>query len=597
MRTCLICLLLLLACTLISQECPESPSITLSTQEAVDSFLIKYPDCRDIAGDLIIEGDDRDPITNLRGLNRLRSVSGSLIIRSTPLNDLSGLENLESVGDGLSLFNNDVLTSIEGLQNLRLVHSITLYSNPGLKKLHGFSAQLDCRNIAISGSDQLESLDGLQLSDTLETFYVSDNLNITRLGLDASTIVTDEIGLRNLPRLKSIASLRTDGSLRWASFTFLDSLQSLHGLESLQSVGFMTIDNCHALTDLNGLQGLQSSSEFLFVGGTERQVTDHVDNTEGNRSLKSLDGLEGLKEVRTLLVAYNDSLADISGLRNLESGSLVLFDNNGLRDIHQLPAGGTSLRLYIDQNQALESIRSPEHPKILQTLVLSANPSLTSITGFNDLNSVQGDILIEKNNQLEMLDGFKDLETIAGSLIIRNNSQLKRFEGFRKLKNLRDQLDIGGNFLLSSLEGLDNIDPDVLEGLSIINNRSLTTCAILSICQYLERSAKPRIIFGNAPDCNSPEEIQDKCNKVTTAVIDPIESPIQILPNPATELLQLSIQQPGQLRIFSASGQLQLDQVYQPHQPVSIARLPAGLYVARLTTTQGGSYAGRFVKQ
>jgi hypothetical protein len=84
---------------------------------------------------------------------------------------------------------------------------------------------------------------------------------------------------------------------------------------------------------------------------------------------------------------------------------------------------------------------------------------------------------------------------------------------------------------------------------------------------------------------------------VTTAVTDPIESPIHILPNPATELLQLSIQQPGRLRIFSTSGQLQLDQVYQPNQPVSIERLPAGMYVARLTTTQGGSYAGRFVKQ
>ncbi len=597
MRTCLICLLLLLACPLIGQECPTGHSITLSTQEAVDSFPIKYPDCRDIAGDLIIEGDDRDPITSLRGLNGLRSVSGSLFIRSTHLIDLSGLENLESVGDRLSLFNNDVLTSIEGLQNLRRVHSISINGHPGLKNLHGFSAQLDCRNIVISRSDQLESLDGLSLSDTLETFYVSDNPNITRLGLDASTIVTDQIGLRNLPRLKSIASLRTDGSLSWASFTFLDSLQSLHGLESLQSVGFMTIDNCHALTDLDGLQGLQSSSECLFVGGTERQVIDHVDNKEGNQSLKSLDGLESLEEVRTFIVAYNDSLVDISGLRNLESGSLVLFDNNGLRDIQQLPAGGISLGLYIEQNQHLASIRSPENPKALQTLILSANPSLISISGFNDLNRVQGDMLIEKNNQLEMLDGFKELQTIAGSLIIRNNSQLKRFEGFRKLKNLRDQLDIGGNFLLSSLEGLDNIDPDVLEGLRIINNRSLSTCAILSVCRYLERSAKPRSIFGNAPDCNSPEKIQDKCSRVTTAVFDPIESPLRILPNPATELLQLSIQQPGRLRIFSASGQLQLDQVYQPHQPVSIARLPAGMYVARLTTTQGGSYAGRFVKQ
>jgi hypothetical protein len=130
-----------------------------------------------------------------------------------------------------------------------------------------------------------------------------------------------------------------------------------------------------------------------------------------------------------------------------------------------------------------------------------------------------------------------------------------------------------------------------------LNNSALSICAVLSVCQYLERSAKPRNIFGNAPDCRSPEEIQDKCSRVTTSVTDPIKSPIHILPNPATELLQLSIQQPGRLRIFSTSGQLQLEQVYQPHQLVSIAGLPAGMYVARLTTTQGSSYAGRFVKQ
>lgn len=60
--------------TQCSQAClPQG--ITFSTQEQIDNFQTNYPDCTEIEGDVIIEGDE---ITNLDGLNVLNLIGGFL---------------------------------------------------------------------------------------------------------------------------------------------------------------------------------------------------------------------------------------------------------------------------------------------------------------------------------------------------------------------------------------------------------------------------------------------------------------------------------------------------------------------------------------
>jgi hypothetical protein len=57
-----------------SQPClPEG--ITFNTQEQIDDFQINYPNCTEIEGDVLIEGND---ITNLDGLDVLTAVGGNL---------------------------------------------------------------------------------------------------------------------------------------------------------------------------------------------------------------------------------------------------------------------------------------------------------------------------------------------------------------------------------------------------------------------------------------------------------------------------------------------------------------------------------------
>ena len=65
---------LLLTYNSFSQPClPEG--ITFTTQAQIDYFQNSYPDCTEIEGDVLIEGND---ITNLDGLNVLTMVGGNL---------------------------------------------------------------------------------------------------------------------------------------------------------------------------------------------------------------------------------------------------------------------------------------------------------------------------------------------------------------------------------------------------------------------------------------------------------------------------------------------------------------------------------------
>jgi len=57
-----------------SQPCLPS-GITFSTQEQIDNFQTNYPNCTEIEGDVIIEGND---ITNLDGLSVLTAIGGFL---------------------------------------------------------------------------------------------------------------------------------------------------------------------------------------------------------------------------------------------------------------------------------------------------------------------------------------------------------------------------------------------------------------------------------------------------------------------------------------------------------------------------------------
>ncbi|MCK6693785.1 MAG: hypothetical protein L6Q97_17020, partial [Thermoanaerobaculia bacterium] len=86
--------LLFLSCCRLAAQCPTG-DITFSTQGQIDSFQLNYPGCTGLPGNVKISGAD---ITNLQSLSAIDSIIGFLSIADNPvLASLNGLESLTYV--------------------------------------------------------------------------------------------------------------------------------------------------------------------------------------------------------------------------------------------------------------------------------------------------------------------------------------------------------------------------------------------------------------------------------------------------------------------------------------------------------------------
>jgi len=137
----------------LSQSCLPL-GITFSTQAQIDSFQIKYPNCRHIQGPVVINGPD---ITNLNGLTSVASIGGFLDIASNnSLTDITGLINLKSINGYLQVGWNRALKSLTGLDSIEFdaITSLEIRQNDSLSNC---SVQSICYYILTGKSLQIYS--------------------------------------------------------------------------------------------------------------------------------------------------------------------------------------------------------------------------------------------------------------------------------------------------------------------------------------------------------------------------------------------------------------------------------------------------------
>lgn len=116
-----------------------SGDLTVTTQAEIDALPLKYTS---ISGKLDILGNDGD-ISDLSKFNELRNIGGRLLIQDCPLvTDLTGLSSLEIIGSAstqeLAVRRMAGLTTLNGLQSLTTVsRRIGFWQNPVLQTLEG----------------------------------------------------------------------------------------------------------------------------------------------------------------------------------------------------------------------------------------------------------------------------------------------------------------------------------------------------------------------------------------------------------------------------------------------------------------------------
>jgi len=225
--------------------------IELSSQYQIDQFKTTYPQCSEIAGDVLIKSADGKNIINLYGLNNLTSIKGGLfIVFNDNLSSLSGLNNLKTIEGGLTLSYNPI-TDFSGLDSLTSVGGWVgiLYSNS---------------LISLSGLNNLTSIGGglsIQYNANLES-------------------------ITSLSNLKSIGNeLRIHGNM---------ALTSLRGLENIAagSISNLVIADNYTLATC----AVQSVCNYLGYPGGTVEISNNYSGCQSKDDVKAACGMVSVSE-------------------------------------------------------------------------------------------------------------------------------------------------------------------------------------------------------------------------------------------------------------------------------------------------------------
>lgn len=153
-----------------------SGPVTVRTQSDVRSIGTM---CRSIDGDLRVLGAN---VTNLDGLEGLRSVSYVVIAENPHLQNVRGLRGLISAR-GITVMDNPELQSLEGLEHVAPREGVVI-ANTAIGSVRGLGDLRQTREVVIAGNARLDSLAGLPALGDSTVLDVENN------GAGAASLVT-----------------------------------------------------------------------------------------------------------------------------------------------------------------------------------------------------------------------------------------------------------------------------------------------------------------------------------------------------------------------------------------------------------------------
>ncbi|MCD4681931.1 MAG: T9SS type A sorting domain-containing protein [Bacteroidales bacterium] len=275
--------------------------IAFNSQEEIDNFQNNYPNCTEIAGNVVISGQD---ITNLFGMDILTSVWGNLIIGGNlTLASFAGFDSLTFIGENLLIAENDILYSLANFAKLNTIAG----------------------NLKIADNDALVSLSGLENLTSIGNHIriINNSLLFDLAGLDnvnnvwGNLVIDNNNNLVNLSGLSNIQGIIGDLKIRDN-----DYLESFSGLDNLVSIGgnFLIQNN-------NTLLNLLSLNDLTFIGGLEIVNNDALTNLTGAENINSIWG--------NIFILDNDTLNSLAGLDSITPEIieyLAISGNSALSD-------------------------------------------------------------------------------------------------------------------------------------------------------------------------------------------------------------------------------------------------------------------------
>src|SRR5690606_24939077 len=230
-------------------QCPEG-NIVFSSQAQIDNFILQYPNCTELPGQVRIAGGHN--ITNLDGLQNIQVIHGGFLIWAnhglTSLTSPSVELNLHTIGSTITIYNNSNLTDIDELTSvttlgghLYVQHNHSLLNLDGFSNLVNFSSELRVEN-----NSMLQNIDGLS-------------------GISGNIL---SLNIRNNDALITIEPLQNVTKIGYLYVIGNELLENLDGLSNVtQAVGSLTIHNNASLNDISGIGAINSNLIFGNAGG------------------------------------------------------------------------------------------------------------------------------------------------------------------------------------------------------------------------------------------------------------------------------------------------------------------------------------------
>jgi hypothetical protein len=481
-------------------------------QEDIDNFSANYQECAELEGDVSIREDD---ITDLSGLHPITTVNGEFTIYSTAnLITLEGLENLQSV-----------------YGNLRLSHNYRLRTTKGLNALQYVDGSLD-----LYWNDSLENLEGLENLTAVKALFIEDNILVT-------------------------------------------SLSELSGLES---VGTLYIEDMDGLTDLSGLENLNFVSQNLQI-----QSNAYLNNIDALQNI-NVDSLDLLIVTGNELLSECDVKSVCEYLDIPESNTYISSNAPGCNTREEIEIACDSSTclpfgiVFSTQAQVDSFPINYPYCTAIQGNVVIQGEDITNIDSLILVSHIGGDLTIKKNDLLISISGLENINSIDSNLYIWLNSSLDDLSSFYKLNSIGGKLSIVSNDILPSLKGLDSIDPGSIERLEIFDNHFLSECEVHSVCEYLRTLNSIVLISDNASGCLNETEVEAACESFS---IDEqaLRNRISIYPNPAFNALNIETNGStiDEVVITSITGQ-KVIHLKGNKESIDISQLQAGIYIVEI---------------
>lgn len=155
------------------------------SQDEIDQFSKKYPNCQFIKGDVIISELNEGGIKNLKTFSNLRKIQGHLrIINNSKLIDLTGFHHVDTI-----------------------IGTIEIFNNTSLKKLNFNNLVFVNGEFTIGKYVHAENLSGLENLRSVGKLRLGGNSIKTLKGLENLTDVGSGLWCWNNPELRSIEIL------------------------------------------------------------------------------------------------------------------------------------------------------------------------------------------------------------------------------------------------------------------------------------------------------------------------------------------------------------------------------------------------------